>query len=139
MQRHLELAYVAIQLADPASVDPFLADVVGLVPGEAAPDGITTWRNDDKAHRVIVEPGPANDAVAVGFEASDETALVTRRTAAASPAASHHRTAPTQGTWHVEYCYCRRQRRHSSGFASHYGRNDALQPDRNYTLRIDHS
>ena len=34
-----------------------------------------TWRNDDKAQRVIVEPGPANDAVFVGFEAVDDDAF----------------------------------------------------------------
>ena len=34
-----------------------------------------TWRNDDKAQRVIVEPGPANDAVYVGFEAVDDAAF----------------------------------------------------------------
>ena len=30
------------------------------------------WRNDDRAQRVIVQPGPANDAVFVGFEAVDD-------------------------------------------------------------------
>ena len=34
-----------------------------------------TWRNDAKAQRVIVEPGPANDAVYVGFEAVDDAAF----------------------------------------------------------------
>jgi biphenyl-2,3-diol 1,2-dioxygenase len=34
-----------------------------------------TWRNDDKAHRVIVEPGPANDGAFVGFDAGDDAAL----------------------------------------------------------------
>jgi 2,3-dihydroxybiphenyl 1,2-dioxygenase len=85
MQRQLELAYVDLQLPDPSSVAPFFADVVGLVSGEDAPAASMTWRNDDKAHRVIVEPGPLNDAVAVGFEATDEAAFdaVTQRLQAA--------------------------------------------------------
>ncbi len=72
MRHQLELAYVGIEVPDPASLTPFFADVIGLVPGEAGPAGVETWRNDDKAQRVIVEPGPANDAVYVGFEAVDD-------------------------------------------------------------------
>ena len=34
-----------------------------------------TWRNDGKAHRVIVQQGSANDAAFVGFEARDERRL----------------------------------------------------------------
>jgi 2,3-dihydroxybiphenyl 1,2-dioxygenase len=51
-----------------------LADVVGLVPGEPAA-GALTWRDDDRAHRVLVQEGPANDAVAIGFEAVDAAAF----------------------------------------------------------------
>jgi 2,3-dihydroxybiphenyl 1,2-dioxygenase len=75
MQQQLELAYVGVEVPDPKSLTPFFADVVGLVPGEVGPAGVETWRNDDKAHRVIVEPGPANDAVYVGFEVVDDDAF----------------------------------------------------------------
>ena len=37
--------------------------------------GPLTWRNDDKAQRVVLQPGPANDAVYVGFEAAGEIAF----------------------------------------------------------------
>ena len=75
MRHQLELAYLGIEVPDPASLTPLFADVVGLVPGEAGPAGTGTWRNDDKAQRVIVEPGQANDAVYVGFEAVDDDAF----------------------------------------------------------------
>ena len=52
MRHQLELAYVGIEVPDPASLTPFFADVIGLVPGEAGPAGVETWRNDDKAQRV---------------------------------------------------------------------------------------
>jgi 2,3-dihydroxybiphenyl 1,2-dioxygenase len=77
MRHQLELAYLGIEVPDPSSLSPFLADVVGLVPGEPGTDGTVTWRNDDKAHRVIVEPGPVNDATYVGFEAVDDDAFDT--------------------------------------------------------------
>ncbi|MEQ1785676.1 MAG: VOC family protein, partial [Acidimicrobiales bacterium] len=66
MDRDMELAYVGIEVPDPASLDAFFGDVIGLAPGSDA----HTWRNDDKAHRVILERGDANDASFVGFETS---------------------------------------------------------------------
>ena len=75
MNRQLELAYLGIEVPDPALLTPFFGDVIGLVPGEPAGAGTVTWRNDDRAHRVIVQPGPANDAAFVGFEAVDGAAF----------------------------------------------------------------
>jgi len=76
MRHELELAYLGIEVPDPTSLTPLFGDVIGLVPGEPTPGGGSlTWRNDDKAHRIIVEPGPADDAVAVGFEAVDQAAF----------------------------------------------------------------
>jgi biphenyl-2,3-diol 1,2-dioxygenase len=71
MKRDIELAYVGIEVPDPASLDAFFGDVIGLVPG----DRPHTWRNDGKARRVIVEAGPRNDATYVGFEAVDADAF----------------------------------------------------------------
>ncbi len=72
MRHDIELAYLGIEVPDPGSLTPFFAEVIGLLPGaQAAPEGTVTWRNDDKAHRVIVHPGPANDAVYLAFEAVD--------------------------------------------------------------------
>jgi 2,3-dihydroxybiphenyl 1,2-dioxygenase len=75
MRHDLELGYLGIEVPEPASLTPFFGEVIGLVPGEPAGDGTVTWRNDDKAHRVIVQPGPAGDAVFVGFEATGADAF----------------------------------------------------------------
>lgn len=75
MQHELQLGYLGLEVPDPTSLDGFFGETIGLVRGEPAdPVGIS-WRNDDKAHRIIVQAGPANDASFVGFEASGEDAL----------------------------------------------------------------
>jgi 2,3-dihydroxybiphenyl 1,2-dioxygenase len=71
MNHQLELAYLVIEVPDPDILDPVFADVVGLVPGDRSESGTHTWRNDARANRVVIQPGPANDAVAVGVEAVD--------------------------------------------------------------------
>jgi 2,3-dihydroxybiphenyl 1,2-dioxygenase len=75
MTAELEVAYVGLQVADPVGFGAFLRDVVGLVPGETTPGGATTWRNDDRVHRIVIEEGPANDAVFVGLEAASPDAF----------------------------------------------------------------
>jgi hypothetical protein len=70
----IELGYLVLELPDPEIVTPVLADVIGLLPGEPTGD-VRTWRNDDRAQRLVVQPGPADDAVAVGFEAVDAAAF----------------------------------------------------------------
>jgi 2,3-dihydroxybiphenyl 1,2-dioxygenase len=71
----LELGYLVLQVPDPGSLTATFAEVVGLVAGEPTPSGAVTWRNDGRAHRLVVEAGPAGDAVAVGFEATDTAAF----------------------------------------------------------------
>ena len=72
MRHELELAYLGIEVPDPAALTPFFGDVIGLLPGDdGRPPGTVTWRNDGKAHRLIIQPGPANDAVFMGFEVVD--------------------------------------------------------------------
>jgi 2,3-dihydroxybiphenyl 1,2-dioxygenase len=73
MRHDLELAYIGLEVPAPDALSGFFADVVGLVPGESG--DAMSWRNDHKAHRVIVTPGPANDATFVGIEASDAGAF----------------------------------------------------------------
>ena len=60
MAADLEIAYLGVQTADPTAFGAFLTDVVGLVRGESTTDGAATWRNDERAHRIVVEEGPAN-------------------------------------------------------------------------------
>jgi 2,3-dihydroxybiphenyl 1,2-dioxygenase len=75
MKHQLELGYLVLEVPDPDILTPVFADVIGLVAGEPTPSGARTWRNDDRATRLIVEAGAANDAVTVGFEAVDDEAF----------------------------------------------------------------
>jgi 2,3-dihydroxybiphenyl 1,2-dioxygenase len=76
MHHDLELGYLGLEVPDPTLLTSFFGDVIGLVPGEpAGPARALTWRDDDRAQRVIVEAGPANDAAFVGFEAVDAAAF----------------------------------------------------------------
>lgn len=74
MDHQIELGYLVLELPDPTSISSTLADVVGLIPGEPT-GGSPTWRDDDRAQRIVVESGPADDAVAVGVEAVDDAAF----------------------------------------------------------------
>ena len=106
----LQLAYLGVEVPDVAALGDFLADVVGLVPGDAP----NTWRNDHKAGRIVVTEGPAADATVVGFEAAGReqwTATVGRLAAAGYPVAdaslhevrarSVHRLASVDAPWGV--------------------------------------
>jgi biphenyl-2,3-diol 1,2-dioxygenase len=76
VNHQLELGYVGIEVPEPSILTPFFSNVIGLAPGvHCGPAGTTTWRNDDKALRVVVHPGPTNDAVYLGFSAVDNTAF----------------------------------------------------------------
>ena len=75
MDHQIELGYLVLEVPDPDTLAPVFADVVGLVPGEPTAAGTDTWRNDQRAHRLLVQAGPANDAVAIGFEAVDAAAF----------------------------------------------------------------
>ncbi|HEU5151619.1 MAG TPA: VOC family protein [Iamia sp.] len=75
MKTQIELAHLVIEVPDPTSLTLTLAEVVGLEAGEPTPAGDLTWRDDDRAQRLVVREGAANDAVAVGFEAVDAAAL----------------------------------------------------------------
>jgi len=75
MTAELELAYVGLEVADPAAFETFFSHVIGLVPGQKTTDGAATWRNDDRAQRIILSAGPANDAVYFGFEAGSADAF----------------------------------------------------------------
>lgn len=72
---HRELAYVVLEIADPSCLDGTLAEVVGLVAGEPTLSGARTWRNDERAQRLVITPGERNDAVAVGLAVADTAEL----------------------------------------------------------------
>jgi 2,3-dihydroxybiphenyl 1,2-dioxygenase len=75
MLQEIEIGYLVIEVPDPDSLSAVFANIVGLSPGEPTASGGHTWRDDGHAQRLIIEPGSANDAVAVGFEAVDAEAF----------------------------------------------------------------
>lgn len=66
----LQLAYLAVEVNDRDGLAAVVGGVAGFVPGEPTGSAVT-WRNDDRAHRVIVTTGPSDDATAIGFEVAD--------------------------------------------------------------------
>jgi biphenyl-2,3-diol 1,2-dioxygenase len=70
---NIELAYLAVEVADVQGVAAVLAGVAGMIPG-ASVNGVATWRNDDRAQRILVTEGPADDATAIGFSLPSATA-----------------------------------------------------------------
>ncbi len=93
MHHQLELGYLGVDVADPGAFATFLTNVIGLVPGAPTTDGRSTWRDDGRAHRLLVGEGPANDAAFLGFEAVDADAFAT--TVARLTSAGY---GPTEGT-----------------------------------------
>jgi 2,3-dihydroxybiphenyl 1,2-dioxygenase len=75
MQHQLELGYLVLEIPEPDALTPAFGDVVGLAPGRPTPAGAFTWRNDQRAHRLVVTRGSTNDAVAIGLEAIDSDAF----------------------------------------------------------------
>ncbi len=75
MPHDLELGYVGLEVPDPGALDGFFGEVIGLAPGEPVAPSVLTWRNDDRAHRIIARPGTANDVSFVGFEATSDDAF----------------------------------------------------------------
>jgi 2,3-dihydroxybiphenyl 1,2-dioxygenase len=73
MEHQIELGYLVLEIPEPESIGFVLADVIGLIPSEQEGDALT-WRNDDRAQRLTVQSGAANDAVAIGIEAVDGAA-----------------------------------------------------------------
>jgi biphenyl-2,3-diol 1,2-dioxygenase len=71
----IELAYLGVEVSDLDGLATVLGGVAGLVPGESH-HGVSTWRNDDRAQRILVTEGPADDATVIGFEVPTADAAV---------------------------------------------------------------
>ena len=115
MNHQLELGYLVLEVPEPDSLTPVLADVVGLVPGEPTASGAAPGATTDGPNGLWSEPGPANDAVAIGFEAVDAEAFERHRgaprgdrrprwsrTAAAAEGRRVARLARTTAPWGVD-------------------------------------
>ena len=97
MRHQLELAYLGIEVPDPASLTPFFGDVIGLVPGEPAAGRRVTWRNDDKAQRLIVSRARPTTPRSSASRPSTTTRSTRRRRASTPPASTSTRAPTTTG------------------------------------------
>ena len=68
------LGYLGFTVKDPEAWGGFATSVLGLMPGEAAPDA-HRYRLDDLAWRFSVEAGEADDLAYVGFEVAGPAEL----------------------------------------------------------------
>ena len=75
MDHQLEFAYAGLEVEDVDALEELLVDVVGLMPGDLPAVGRRTYRNDDRAARVFVDEGPADDCTLLGFVATDGAAF----------------------------------------------------------------
>ena len=86
----LNLAYLVVEVAKPAAWERFCDRMLGLPPPTRDPGGRLGWQLDDRAQRLIAEPGPRDDLAALGLACPDEAALdgvLERLAAAGHPAA----------------------------------------------------
>lgn len=75
MKTDIESAYIVLESRNPAAINKYFGEVIGLMPGQPTPGGASTWRADDKVQRVVLAQGPANDATCIGFEVTSREAF----------------------------------------------------------------
>lgn len=81
------LGYFLFEVSDLDAWDHFLTRVIGLERGEALRRELVPYRMDERAARILLRRGAADDLVALGFEVPSEQAL--REVAARARAAGH--------------------------------------------------
>jgi len=62
------LGYFLFEVSDLDAWDHFLTEVIGAERGEALGEGLQPYRTDDRAARILLRQGRADDLVALGFE-----------------------------------------------------------------------
>lgn len=65
------LGYFLFEVSDLDAWDRFLIEVVGAERGDAFGEGLLLYRTDDRAARILLRQGPADDVVALGFEVAN--------------------------------------------------------------------
>jgi len=70
-----QLGYLRFAVREVGAWGEFLEGVVGLSAGEAVPGGGATYRVDDHAVRLFLEPGESDDVCGIGWELPDPTTL----------------------------------------------------------------
>lgn len=69
-----ELAYIGIEASDLPAWQRFATQIIGMQPVVSEADRLT-YRLDDRAHRILIEQGPADDLAFCGYECSSDADL----------------------------------------------------------------
>ncbi|MDJ0852260.1 MAG: VOC family protein [Myxococcota bacterium] len=69
------LGTLGFEVSDVDAWERFAVDVLGLQAAARRPDGSLALRMDERAQRIVLHPGPADDLAYLGFEVDDEAAL----------------------------------------------------------------
>ena len=69
------LGYLVVTTAKPDEWDRFLTEVVGVMRGGDAPDGVALYRVDDRPFRFWIEKSDEDRLAAAGYEVEDAQAL----------------------------------------------------------------
>jgi 2,3-dihydroxybiphenyl 1,2-dioxygenase len=73
--RVAQLGYLGFEVSDPGAWAAFATGVLGLTVAGRGEHGALSLRLDGHAHRLFVEPGPADDVVFIGWQVDDEPAF----------------------------------------------------------------
>jgi len=102
------LGTLGFEVSDVAAWERFAADVLGLEVGERRTDGSVALRMDERAQRIVLHPGPADDLAYLGFEVDDAGALreLTRELQAAGVAVTEAKpeTVAARGVEALFHC-----------------------------------
>ena len=69
------LGTLGFEVSDVDAWERFAVDVLGLGVGERREDGSLALRMDERAHRIVLRPGPADDLAWLGFEVDEPAQL----------------------------------------------------------------
>jgi 2,3-dihydroxybiphenyl 1,2-dioxygenase len=70
-----QLAQLAFEVSDLPRWECFAAEILGLAVADRRDDGTLALRCDERAQRIVLKHGPADDVWFLGFEAPDAAAL----------------------------------------------------------------
>jgi 2,3-dihydroxybiphenyl 1,2-dioxygenase len=70
-----QLGYLVFEVSDLPAWERFAVDVLGLAVSERRDDGGFLLQLDSHQQRIVIEPGPADDLAAVGWQIADRAAL----------------------------------------------------------------
>ena len=69
------LGYFLFEVSDLEAWDRFLIEVVGVERGETPGSDLVAYRSDERAARILLRRGPADDLITLGFEVESEQAM----------------------------------------------------------------